>query len=118
MRHKKEGKKFGRERGDRKAFIKGLVHNLVMKEHITTTLVRAKELARVCSPHITMGKTQTLASYRKLLARLPQKSAEKIFKDLGVRFKDRHGGYTRITKLNRRNDDGAPMARIEFVQEK
>jgi large subunit ribosomal protein L17 len=89
-----------------------------MKEKLVTTLVRAKELARVCAPYITLAKAQTLGSYRKLLERLPQKSAEKVFKDLGVRFKDRQGGYTRITKLNVRNDDAAPMAKIELVQEK
>lgn len=118
MRHHRTVKKFGRERGDRKAFIKGLVHNLVIKERLTTTVPRARAVVRACSPQITLGKKQTLAAYRKLLERLPQKSAEKVFKDLAVRFKERHGGYLRIIKLNRRVYDGAPMARVELVEEK
>lgn len=117
MRHHRQGKKFGRIVGDRKAFVKGLLHNLITKEKITTTLVRAKEVQRLIAPLITLGKKQTLASYRLLLERLPKKSAEKVFKDLSPRFKDRAGGYTRVVKLDRRLRDGAFTARISFVDQ-
>jgi len=97
--------------------LKGLAHNLVMKEKITTTLSRAKEIHKKVAPLITLGKKQNLASYRLLLKRLPKSSAEKVFKDLAPRFKERRGGYTRIVKLPRRMRDASPMASISFVFE-
>ncbi|MEW5805254.1 MAG: 50S ribosomal protein L17 [Patescibacteria group bacterium] len=118
MRHRKTGRKFGRKLGDKKAFLKGLLHNLIMKEKITTTQARAKELKRLFDPLVTLAKKQTLASYRLLLTKLPKKSAEKIFKDIGLRYKDRKSGYTRIVKLNPRMRDAAPMAMISLVEEK
>ena len=117
MRHRKRGRKFGRKVGDKKAFLKGLVHNLTMKEKITTTLARAKELQKEVAPLITLGKKQNLASYRLLLQRLPKKSAEKIFKDLSPRFKNRRGGYTRMVKIARRMRDASPMAIVSFVSD-
>ena len=116
MRHQKTNRKFGRKVGDRKSFLKGLVHNLAMKEKITTTLSRAKELQKVVAPFITLGKKQTLASYRLLLQRLPKKSVEKIYKDISPRMKDRRGGYTRIVRLTSRMRDASPMAIISFVE--
>ena len=115
MRHQKTGRKFGRKVGDKKAFLKGLVHNLVMKEKITTSLARAKEVQKKVAPLITLGKKQNLASYRLLLQRLPKKSAEKIFKDLSPRLKNRAGGYTRMVRIARRMRDASPMAMVSFV---
>ncbi len=117
MRHRKRGRKFGRKVGDKRAFLKGLVHNLAMKEKITTTLARAKELQKKVAPLITLGKKQNLASYRLLLQRLPKKSAEKIFKDLSPRFKNRRGGYTKMVKIARRMRDASPMAIVSFVSD-
>lgn len=117
MRHRKEGRKFGRKLGDRKAFLKGLVHNLIEKEKITTTEARAKELKRIFDPLVTLAKKQTLASYRQLLAKLPKRSAEKLFKDIALRYQHRRSGYTRIVKLNRRTRDAAPLAIISLVEE-
>ncbi len=97
--------------------MKGLVHNLAMKEKITTTLARAKELQKKVAPLITLGKKQNLASYRLLLQRLPKKSAEKIFKDLSPRFKNRRGGYTKMVKIARRMRDASPMAIVSFVSD-
>jgi large subunit ribosomal protein L17 len=117
MRHRKIGRKFGKKLGDKKAFLKALLHNLIIKEKITTTLARAKELKKLFDPMLTLSKKQTLSSYRILLKKLPKKSAEKIFKDIGPRYKNRRGGYTRIVKLNRRLRDAAPMAIINLINQ-
>ncbi|OIO50594.1 MAG: 50S ribosomal protein L17 [Candidatus Brennerbacteria bacterium CG11_big_fil_rev_8_21_14_0_20_43_10] len=118
MRHRKVGKKFGRKKGDRNAFTKSLVHNLIMKEKITTTRARAKETARLFGPLMTLAKKQTLAAYRLLLARLPKKSAEKLYKILVPRFANRTSGCTRIIALPRRTHDASPMCIISLVEQK
>jgi len=117
MRHKKIGKKFGRKKGQKKAFQKSLLHNLIMKEKIITTDVRAKEVTRLLGPLMTLAKKQNLASYRELLKKLPRKSAEKLFKDLANRYPSKRSGFTRIIKLNRRLRDAAPQALVAFVDE-
>ncbi len=117
MRHAKIGKKFGRKLGQKKAFQKSLLHNLIMKEKITTTTTRAKETARLFGPLMTLAKKQNLASYRQLLKKLPQKSAAKLYKDLANRYPKKRSGFTRIIKLNRRLRDAAPLAQISFVPE-
>jgi len=114
MRHQKEGKKFGRKKGDREAFIKGLMHNLIMEEEIETTLIRAKETKRELEKLITLAKKQDLASYRLLLKKLPKKSAEKLFKIIAPRYLEKNGGYLRIIKTGMRKDS-SQMAIISFV---
>lgn len=118
MRHHKIGKKFGRKKGQKKAFLKGLLHNLIMKEKITTTEVRAKEVSRLFGPLMTLAKKQNLASYRLLLQKLPEKSAERLFKDLANRYPKRKSGFTRVIKLDRRLRDAAPRAIISLVEPK
>lgn len=118
MRHKKVGKKFGRVKGDRNAFTKSLVHNLIMKEKITTTRTRGKELVRLFGPMMTLARKQTLASYRMLLARLPKKSAEKLYKVLAPRFGNRASGHTRLVALPRRVHDASPMCTVSIIEEK
>lgn len=118
MRHQKVGKKFGRIKGDRNALTKSLVHNLIMKEKITTTRTRGKELTRLFGPFMTLAKKQNLASYRLLLARLPKKSAEKLYKILAPKFVNRTSGYTRLVALPNRIHDGSPMCIVSLVEEK
>jgi len=96
--------------------MKGLAANLVMKGKIETTETRAKEVAREVVKHITLAKKGNLASYRKLIERLPKNAATKLFKDIAPRFKERHGGYTRMYRTSRRHRDGAPMAIIELIK--
>lgn len=117
MRHHKIGRKFGRKLGDRKAFLKGLQHNLVMKEKIQTTVARGKELSRTMGPLVTLAKKQTLASYRLLLARLPKKSAEKLYKTLAPRFSKRSSGFTRLTALAKRTRDASPRCIVAFLED-
>jgi large subunit ribosomal protein L17 len=119
MNKQKTGRKFGRMRGQRKAFVQGLAHNLIVREKITTTEARAKEIRPVVEKAVTMAKKQTLASLRLLQARFPKPAAEKLYYDLGLRYKGRNGGYLRIVKQGvARKRDGAPVARIEFVESK
>lgn len=117
MRHLKKGKKFNREKGERRAFIKGLVSNLILKERIETTEARAKAIRPEIEKLITIGKTQSLSSLRLLLSRIPSKKvAEKLYYEIAPRYKDRAGGYTRILKTSQvRKRDGVKVARIEFV---
>ncbi len=116
MRHRRVTNHFGRKSGPRKALIRGLVDSLVEHERIKTTLPKAKELRRHVERAITKGKDATLTDVRTLASKYPNKNTvHKITSDLGPRFKDRPGGYTRIIKLGRRPGDAAEMAFIEFV---
>ncbi len=116
MRHAKKGKKFGREKGQRKAFVKGLAHNLIQHEKITTTEARAKELRGFVERLITHGKKQTVASLRLLMRHLPKATAYKLYHEIAPRYADRKGGYTRVTKIAKlRKHDASQMATIELV---
>ncbi len=116
MRHGVKGKKFGRERGPRRAFMKTLAGNLIQREHILTTEARAKALRPFVERLITHGKRQNVASLRLLLQRLPKQAANKLYYDIAPRYQDRKGGYTRIRKQTKpRAHDASHMATIEFV---
>lgn len=109
-------KKFHRTRGQRRAFMKGLAHNLIMKGRIETTEMRAKAIRPVVERLVTIGKKQQLAALRLLLSRLPKVSAEKLYHEVAPQYQERKGGYLRIMKLSRvRMRDGAKTAVIEFV---
>jgi large subunit ribosomal protein L17 len=109
-------RKFGRKTGQRRAFKKGLASNLIMKERITTTSARAKEIRPIVEKMITTAKKSNLASLRALLSDLPAQSANKIYYEIAPRYKDRKGGYTRITKTEkRRKRDGVELSVIEFI---
>lgn len=109
-------RKFGRIRGRRQSFLKGLAHNLILKEKITTTEARAKEIRPLVERLVTMAKKQNLASFRNLLSKLPEQSAAKLYYEVAPRYQNRAGGYLRITKdADRRMRDGAKQAVIEFT---
>ncbi len=102
--------------GQRRALLKSLMNNLVIRGEIETTDEKAKEMRPQIEKLLTIGKKQDLAGLRILLARLPKKAAEKIFYELAPRYKDKRGGYVRIAKAAKlRKGDGARMARIEFI---
>jgi len=95
---------------------RNMAASLFRHEQIRTTLPKAKELRRVAEPLITMAKTPTLANRRLALARLGDRGAViKLFDDLGPRYKDRPGGYTRILKCGLRTGDSAPMAYVQLL---
>ncbi|MEK7194120.1 MAG: 50S ribosomal protein L17 [Patescibacteria group bacterium] len=115
MRHGNVNRKFGRERNQRKALMKSLAHNLVLTGKIKTTEAKAKEVRPFVEKLVTMGKKGTPASKRLLESRVGKMAAQKLSSSLSETYKTREGGYTRITKLVRRNSDGSKMAVIEFV---
>ena len=107
---------FHRTRGNRRLFLKSLLHNLILKEKMTTTVARAKEVRPAMEKMVTEAKKGTLASLRRLLAGLPRLSAMKLYYEIAPRYKERKGGYLRITKLAKsRKRDAAPQAVIEFL---
>ena len=116
MRHHNANRKFGRERNLRRALFKSLAYSLTLKGRITTTEAKAKELRPVIEKLVTLGKKETLASRRLLVERIGQEAAKKISKEWSPLYKERKGGYTRITKMAPRKSDGSPMAVIEFVK--
>ncbi|MBI2013887.1 MAG: 50S ribosomal protein L17 [Candidatus Colwellbacteria bacterium] len=116
MRHLNKGRKFGRIRGRRKSFVASLMHNLIIKERIQTTDSRAKEIKPKVEKLVTIGKKGNVAALRLLTSRLPKKSATKLYYQISPKYKNRSGGYLRITKLAKgRMRDAAPQVIIEFV---
>jgi len=115
MRHHNANRKFGREKNQRVALLRSLAYSLVLKGKIKTTEPKAKELRPYVEKLITLGKKQTLASRRLLESRVGAGAAKKIAGTLSTTYKERAGGYTRITKLTPRVSDGSKMAVIEFV---
>lgn len=95
---------------------RNMAASLLDHESITTTLPKAKELRRVVEPLVTLGKEDSVATRRLAFSRLRDKAmVGKLFTDIGPRFKERPGGYTRILKCGFRDGDKAPMAIIELV---
>jgi len=116
MRHKDYKRKFGRKKGQRRAFMLGLVSNLVRSERMMTTEARAKELRPLIEKFVTHAKKQDIASFRYLLRYLPKNRAYKLFHEIAPRYEKRAGGYTRILKLTTvRRNDGGHKSVIEFV---
>ena len=116
MRHRKSGRQLYRNSSHRQAMFRNMAGSLVKHEIIKTTLPKAKELRRVIEPLITMAKSDSVANRRLAFART--RDAEvvgKLFSELGQRYNERPGGYTRIIKCGYRTGDKAPMAYIELV---
>lgn len=118
MRHQNSGRKLNRTSAHRAAMLRNMTVSLLRHETITTTVPKAKELRRVAEPMITLGKTPSLANRRLAFDRLRDREiVGKLFDDLGVRFKDRPGGYLRILKTGYRAGDAAPMALVQLVEQ-
>ena len=118
MRHKKSGRRLGRNSSHRKAMFRNMAASLLRHETIKTTLPKAKELRRVVEPLITLAKEDGVANRRLAFDRLRDKEVVgKLFTDLGPRFKNRPGGYLRILKTGPRPGDAAPMAIVMLVEE-
>ncbi len=116
MWKRKKGRKFHREKDQRKAFIKSLLEALIMKERIETTQARAKEISGLAEKLITKAKAGGLSSRRLTSKILSYKASKKLFEKLTPQYKDRKGGYTRVLKTGHRKGDGAKKAIIEFVK--
>ena len=118
MRHRKSGRRLGRNSSHRKAMFRNMSASMLKHETIRTTLPKAKELRRVVEPLITLAKEDSVANRRLAFDRLRDKEAVgKLFTDLGPRFKDRPGGYLRILKMGPRPGDAAPMAIVMLTEQ-
>lgn len=116
MRHRNTTKTFGRKKAPREAMMRNLADSLIVHGKIETTLAKAKALRSFVEPLVTKAGENTLAKRRELIKVLYTDAAvNKLMSDLGPKFKERPGGYTRITKIGQRKNDGAEMAVIEFV---
>jgi large subunit ribosomal protein L17 len=115
MKKLQKGRKFNRERDQRRALLKTLAVSLLLKEKIKTTEAKAKELSPFVQRKITRAKKGDLSARRYLLTLFPERVVKKLMDDLGARYKDRQGGYTRVVKLGQRKSDSAKMAIIELV---
>ena len=116
MRHGKVHRKLNRTAEHRKAMFANMCASLIKHEQIVTTLPKAKELRPIVEKLITLGKKGGLALRRQAVSELRDVDmAKKLFDVLAPRYKDRHGGYTRIIKAGFRYGDNAAMAVIEFV---
>jgi large subunit ribosomal protein L17 len=116
MRHQLSGRQLSRNSSHRHALMRNMSVSLLRHETIRTTLPKAKELRRVVEPLITLGKKDGDANRRLAFARLRDAAVvEKLFVDLGPRFKARPGGYTRILRMTPRPGDSAPMALMQLV---
>ncbi len=116
MRHHNSNRKLGLKRKGRTALMKTMAVSLIRDEKIVTTEAKAKELRPYIEKIISKSKTDNIAARRLVASRIGQNRAvTKLFKDIGVRYETRKGGYTRITRLARRMGDGSKMAQIELV---
>ena len=116
MRHKKIGRRLGRDSSHRKAMFRNMAASLIEHESISTTLPKAKELRRTLEPLITLAKEDDVSRRRRAFNKIRNRAAVgKLFNEIGPRFKDRPGGYLRILKKGSRPGDSAPMALIQLT---
>ena len=116
MRHRRKGKKLGRTASHRKALMRNMVTEFLDKERIVTTISKAKALRPVAEKMITLGKRENLHARRRALSFIRRKEVVyKLFDEIGPRFSERNGGYTRILRLGFRQGDQAEMALLELV---
>lgn len=117
MRHRKTKTLLSRKKDPKRALIKNLAESVVLYEKVKTTEAKAKAIKPYVERLITKARTDDLATRRYLIQRLPTKnSVKKLIEVLGPRYKERSGGYARITKIPQRQGDGAKMAVIELIK--
>jgi len=116
MRHQKKRQKLTKNFSQRKALLRSLITAIILKEKIITTEGKAKKVRPSLEKIISRSKKDTLATRRILLKDFSSVAVNKLMKEIGPRYKDRAGGYCRITKIAFRKNDTAPMALIELVK--
>jgi len=118
MRHNRKGRTLGREKAPREAMLRNLAQSLILYENVNTTLAKAKEIRPYVERLITTAKTKSLVTRRRLHRVFTVDSAvNKMLEEIGPRYKDRAGGYTRIIKLGRRKGDNAEIAQIQLIRD-
>lgn len=116
MRHRKKKLKLTKSKDQRRALLRSLASSLILKEKITTTEAKAKKLRPFLEKSISRARKNSLANRRLLLKDFSSKIVNKLMKELGPRYKNRPGGYSRIIKINPRKTDSAKMAIIELIK--
>jgi large subunit ribosomal protein L17 len=116
MRHKVDGRLFGRPANQRKALLRGIVTALFENQRIETTVAKAKEARRIAEKMVTFGIRGDVHSKRQVLSYITDRTAaSKLFSEIAPRFAGRNGGYLRIVQTRNRLKDSAPMAILEFI---
>ena len=116
MRHRRAGTKLGRVTAHRWALFRNQLTSLVQHERITTTVAKAKALRPLADHLVTLSKRESLHARRQALSMMPDTEVvRRLFDQIGARYADRHGGYTRIIHAGVRRGDGAPVVYLELV---
>jgi len=117
MRHRIKTKTLDRKKESREAMLRNLATSIILYEKVKTTKAKARAVKPIVEKIITLGKKNTLATRRQALKFFYiENPVKKIFEELAPRYKERTGGYTRITKLGFRQGDSAEMVQIELVK--
>ncbi|MBN2395702.1 MAG: 50S ribosomal protein L17 [Candidatus Atribacteria bacterium] len=117
MRHRKLRRNLNVDTSHRKALLSNLAISMILNRKINTTLPKAKELQKYLEKLVTVAKEDNFQSKRKVFKLIQNKQAlNLLFKEIGIQYKERNGGYTRVIKSGFRKGDAAPMAIIEFVK--
>lgn len=115
MRHRSKVKILDRKKESREMMLRNLASSVLIYEKVKTTPAKAKTVRSLVEKMITVGKKGDLNARRKLIQVLPQKKAIEKALELGKKYKNRDGGYTRITKIGSRQGDGSKIVQIELV---
>ncbi|MFN8591324.1 MAG: 50S ribosomal protein L17 [Thermomicrobiales bacterium] len=117
MRHRKAGRKFGRNPAQRRALLRQLAVSMIIHERVTTTEAKAKSLRPIVEKLVTIAREDTPHHRRLIMTKIDNQPAmTKLFESIAPRFEEANGGYTRISKLGVRHGDAAPLALIEFIE--
>ncbi len=116
MRHRKVGRRLSRTASHRKAMLRNMATSLFRHDGVVTTVAKAKELRPFAERLITLARRGDLHARRQVERYIKDRAVSgRLFGEIGARFADRQGGYTRIIKLGHRSGDGAELARIELL---
>lgn len=117
MRHRKAGRKFGRNTDQRKALLRGLINSVILNERIITTEAKGKTIQPQVEKIITIAREDTEAHRRLVMRKLANPLATlKVFEEVGPRFEGQPGGYTQLYHLGNRQGDGAPMVILRLME--
>jgi large subunit ribosomal protein L17 len=117
VRHRKAGRKFGRNPAQRAAMLRQLAISMILHERIATTEAKAKTLRPLVERLVTIAREDSRANRNLIMSKIDHPVAtERLFEVIAPRYEGTPGGYTRISKLEPRRGDAAPMALIEFVE--
>lgn len=116
MRHRKAGRKFGRNTSQRQALLRQLAISMIQHERLTTTEAKAKTLRPLVEKLVTIAREDSRHHRNLVMTKIDNDTATtRLFEVIAPRFEAHPGGYTRISKLGQRHGDAAPMALIEFI---